>query len=114
MGKNQLDGSACFSYLFHGLPTMSLYFGEPPGTSVASEILRREISTDLVGLDLPRQKSLAAGLYPVMVKKFNILFGYDLDAEGLFDLLASLESETDFVSRRPSVRRRCTANSSKS
>lgn len=97
MGKNRVDGSDCFSYLFHGLPTMTLYFGEPTGVSVASEMLRRDVSADLVGLDLPRQKSLAAGLYPVMVKRFGILFGHDLDAEGLFDFLASQEAEADFT-----------------
>jgi len=93
MGKDQMDGGDCFAYLFHGLPILTVYFGEPSGCSIATEIFRRDMSADLTALDLPQQKQLAVDLYPVMVKRYDLVFGQDLDAEGLFDFLAAHESE---------------------
>jgi hypothetical protein len=85
--KQPIDGETCFSFMFGGLPTLTLHFGDSPKGSVVSDIFERDMSASLKTLGLHEQKQFAAELYPVMVKRFSLEFPRSLDAEGLFDFL---------------------------
>jgi hypothetical protein len=75
---------------------MTIFFGEPSGKPIASQIFKRHMSPDLAALNLPQQKMLAIDMYPVMVKRFNFTFDRDLDAEELFDFFATHLVEIEY------------------
>lgn len=94
--KQPLDGEACFGLLFKGQPTLTLHFGDAPDSSVASDILKRDMSASLEALEPEQQMQFAAEMYPVMIKRFALKFPRGLDAEGLFDFLAENDEEVGY------------------